>query len=84
MNWDQIENNWAAYKNDIRLNWEKITDAQLEVIAGKRDHLAGKIQVMYGIDQEEAEYQLSEWQENQANTDGRFYQSKSFSRTTRT
>ena len=65
MNWDKIEGNWSNYKSDIRLNWEKITDDQLDSIAGKRDHLAGKIQVMYGINFEEAENQLSDWQTKQ-------------------
>lgn len=65
MNWDKIEGNWSDYKSNIRLNWEKITDEQLDSIAGKRDHLAGKIQVMYGINFEEAEHQLSDWQEKQ-------------------
>jgi uncharacterized protein YjbJ (UPF0337 family) len=35
------------------------------VIAGKREHLAGKIQVMYGIRKNEAEDQLSDWQGKQ-------------------
>ena len=65
VNWDKIEGNWSDYKSNIRLNWEKITDEQLDSIAGKRDHLAGKIQVMYGINLAEAEHQLSDWQAKQ-------------------
>ena len=40
----------------------KLTDDQLDVIAGKRDQLAGKIQEAYGITKEAAEKQLTEWQ----------------------
>lgn len=41
----------------------KLTDDQLDVIAGKRDNLAGKIQEAYGITNEAAEKQLQEWQQ---------------------
>jgi hypothetical protein len=44
------------------VQWGKLTDDQLDVVAGKRDSLAGKIQETYGITKEAAEKQLSEWQ----------------------
>ena len=36
-------------------------EEQLDVIAGKRDQLAGKIQETYGISKEASEKQISEW-----------------------
>lgn len=69
MNWDVIEGNWKEFKGNVKQQWSKLTDDQLEIIAGKREHLAGKIQVMYGIGKDEAEHQLSDWQSNQKNTD---------------
>ena len=69
MNWDLIEGNWKQFKGDVKQQWSKLTDDQLEMIAGKREHLAGKIQVMYGIGKDEAEHQLSDWQSNQKNID---------------
>lgn len=69
MNWDVIEGNWKQFKGNVKQQWSKLTDDQLEVIAGKREHLAGKIQVMYGIGKDEAEHQLSDWQSNQKNVD---------------
>ncbi len=65
MNWDQIEGNWKQLKGNVKLQWGKLTDDQLDVIAGKRDHLVGKIQEMYGIGKEETEKQLSDWQKKQ-------------------
>ena len=32
------------------------------MIAGKRDHLAGKIQESYGITKDETEKQIADWQ----------------------
>jgi uncharacterized protein YjbJ (UPF0337 family) len=65
MNWDRIEGNWKQFKGNARQQWGKLTDDQFDVIAGKRDKLAGKIQESYGISKEAAEKQISEWQNRQ-------------------
>jgi len=62
MNWDRIEGNWKQFKGSAKEKWGKLTDDQLDVIAGKRDSLLGRIQETYGITKEETEKQLSEWQ----------------------
>ncbi len=62
MNWDRIEGNWLQFKGNIKQQWGKLTDHQLDVIAGKRDHLAGTIREAYGVTKEEAERQLSAWE----------------------
>ena len=61
MNWDRIEGNWKQFKGNVKQQWGKLTDDQLEVIAGKRDQLVGKIQETYGITKDETDKQLSEW-----------------------
>jgi|SRR5689334_6890604 len=63
MNWDRIEGNWKQFKGNAKEQWGKLTDDQLEVVAGKRDNLAGRIQETYGISKDEAEKQLADWQE---------------------
>jgi uncharacterized protein YjbJ (UPF0337 family) len=65
MNWDQIEGNWKQFKGTVKQQWGKLTDDQLDVIAGKREHLAGKIQEVYGVTKDDAEKQLTEWQKQQ-------------------
>jgi uncharacterized protein YjbJ (UPF0337 family) len=62
MNWDRIEGNWKQFKGNVKEQWGKLTDDQLDVIAGKRDHLAGKIQSAYGLSKEAAEKQVTDWQ----------------------
>ncbi len=47
----------------MKEQWGKLTDDQLDVVAGKRDHLAGVIQETYGITKEETEKQVAAWQE---------------------
>ncbi|MDX2220947.1 MAG: CsbD family protein [Burkholderiales bacterium] len=65
MNWDRIEGNWKQVKGSVKEKWGKLTDDQLDVIAGNRDKLAGRIQESYGITKEVAEKQLTEWQDKQ-------------------
>jgi uncharacterized protein YjbJ (UPF0337 family) len=63
MNWDIVEGNWKQFKGKIRTRWGKITDDQLELIAGKRVELAGKIQEAYGISVVEVEHQIKLFEE---------------------
>jgi uncharacterized protein YjbJ (UPF0337 family) len=64
MNWNIVEVNWKEFKGNVMTKWGKLTDDQLDVIAGNRDKLAGKIQEEYGITREETEKRLSDWQNN--------------------
>ena len=58
MNWDRIEGNWKQFKGRVKEQWGKLTDDDIDVIAGKRDQLVGKIQEQYGITKDEAEKQV--------------------------
>lgn len=62
MNWDRIEGNWKQFKGSVKERWGKLTDDHIDVIAGKRDQLTGKIQTTYGIGKDVAEKQVTEWQ----------------------
>ena len=44
MNKDILEGNWKQIKGKIKQEWGNLTDDQLDVIAGKRDQLVGKLQ----------------------------------------
>jgi uncharacterized protein YjbJ (UPF0337 family) len=64
MNWDQIKGNWKQLQGRARQQWGKLTDDDMEVAAGQRDELVGKIQERYGIAREDAERQVSDWERN--------------------
>jgi uncharacterized protein YjbJ (UPF0337 family) len=63
MNWERIEVNWRQFKSDAKRQWGKLSEAQLDGIAGKRPHLASRIQEAYGFTKDETEKQLSDWQD---------------------
>ena len=69
MNWDRIEGNWKQFKGNAKQQWGKLTDDQLDTVAGKRDVLAGKIQEAYGVSKDEAHKQVSSWQDAQREAD---------------
>ena len=62
MNWDQIKGNWKQVAGKAQEQWGKLTNDDLDVVAGRREHLAGKIQERYGIAKDEAEKQLADWE----------------------
>ena len=66
MSWDRISGNWTQWKGRVRERWGKLTDDQLNVVAGRRDQLSGRIQEAYGLDKDEAERQLRNWERNLA------------------
>jgi uncharacterized protein YjbJ (UPF0337 family) len=61
MNWDQIEGQWKQMKGAVKEKWGKLTDDDLDKVAGKRDLLAGRLQECYGLHKEIAEKQCDEW-----------------------
>ncbi|MGM0450717.1 MAG: CsbD family protein [Pseudomonadota bacterium] len=63
MNKDTIEGNWKELKGRAKQQWGKLTDDQLDVIAGRRDQLAGEIQQAYGVSRDEAEKQVKDFEE---------------------
>ena len=64
MNWDRIEGNWKQFKGQIKEQWGRFTDDELDVVAGKRDQFLGKLQEKYGITKDEAERQLHDFEKN--------------------
>lgn len=63
MNEDTLKGNWLQAKGKIKEQWGKLTDDDLDVIAGKRDQLLGKIQERQGLAKDAAEKQLKDWED---------------------
>jgi uncharacterized protein YjbJ (UPF0337 family) len=61
MNWDQLKGQWKQMKGQARTRWGKLTDDDLETVAGHRDQLVGRIQERYGIAKEQAEREVDDW-----------------------
>ena len=65
MNWDRVEGNWKQFKCNVKEQWGKLTDDELDKIAGKRDQLVGRIQESYGVHKDEADQRVKAWEDKQ-------------------
>ena len=54
MNWDQVSGKWQQLKGNVRTKWGKLTDDDVEIVAGNRDKLIGKLQERYGFTKDRA------------------------------
>ncbi len=61
MNWDQVEGDWKQFKGKAQQQWGKLTNDDLDVIAGKRTEMLGLLQKRYGHDKEQGEKAINDW-----------------------
>jgi len=58
MNHDRVEGQWKQVKGKLKERWGRLTDDDLDVIAGRREQLLGRIQERHGIAKEGAGRQV--------------------------
>lgn len=58
MNWDRARGDWNQVKGRVKRTWGKLTDDDVDQVAGIRDELIGKVQQRYGVARDEAERQV--------------------------
>ena len=61
MNWDRIEGNWKELKGQVREKWGRLTNDEIDVIAGRRERLEGTIQRVYGKSKDEVKREVDEF-----------------------
>lgn len=61
MNKEEIKGKWNQLKGEVKKQWGKLTDDDLDRIEGNRDKLVGKIQERYGKTKEEAEREVDQY-----------------------
>ena len=44
MDWNRVEGNWKEVKGKVKEKWGKLTDDDLDYIAGRRESFVGKLQ----------------------------------------
>ena len=55
----------------MKSKWGKLTDDDIQNVAGKRDVLIGKLQTRYGVLKDDAEKQVNAWLEKFAPVAGK-------------
>lgn len=65
MNEDIMKGKWNQLKGMARQQWGKLTDDDIERIAGSKDELLGRLQERYGYDRERAQREIDDWETQQ-------------------
>ncbi|MBK8161284.1 MAG: CsbD family protein [Rhodospirillaceae bacterium] len=60
--WNKVEGNWVEFKGKVKEQWGKLTDDDLTQIQGQREQLVGRIQALYGISVEQANKEVTDWE----------------------
>lgn len=61
MNHDPLKGEWSQLRGLIRKRWGKLTDDDLDQIAGDREALFGKLQERYGRTRAQVERWFGGW-----------------------
>ena len=74
MNKDEFEGKWKQMRGQFKEWWGKLTDDDLERVAGKYDQLIGVIQEKYGYTRERVEKEfngrMAKFEANQKKSSG--------------
>jgi uncharacterized protein YjbJ (UPF0337 family) len=58
MDWNAAAADWKQFRCEVRSRWRRLSDAQLDDIAGTRATLAGHLREIYGLSEDHAERQI--------------------------
>ena len=61
MNDDVFKGQWKQLRGEIRKQWNKLTDDDLDVIGGEAEKLEGRLQELYGWEKERAKMEIANW-----------------------
>lgn len=64
MNKDILEGKWKQLKGEVKEQWGKLTNDDLDRVEGNYDQLVGRIQERYGYSREEAEREVEQYFDN--------------------
>ena len=63
MNRDTLKGQWTQLKGQVRKQWGKLTDDDVDQVQGDAEILLGRLQERYGRTREEAEREFERWQD---------------------
>jgi uncharacterized protein YjbJ (UPF0337 family) len=61
MNTDVLKGKWTQLKGNVRKQWGKLTDDDVDQIKGDAEILRGRIQERYGRTKDEAQREVDNW-----------------------
>ena len=71
MNADVIKGKWHQLKGEVKSRWGKLTDDDLDRVAGDSEKLIGKVQERYGYARHDAEREVNDFFDHHERMGGR-------------
>jgi uncharacterized protein YjbJ (UPF0337 family) len=65
MNEDILKGKWNQIKGQVKQQWGKLTDDDLDRISGQKDEIIGLIQERYGWERNRAESEYNDFMKSQ-------------------
>jgi uncharacterized protein YjbJ (UPF0337 family) len=59
--WDRIRACWPTVRREAKAKWPKLSDSDLDIIAGDRAALCRRVADQYGLEEEDAAGAIDEW-----------------------
>jgi uncharacterized protein YjbJ (UPF0337 family) len=59
MDWLDVQKHWKEYKSQFKNKFSKLSNADLEEVAGRKELLTSKLQEVYGISETTANDQIA-------------------------
>ena len=66
MNADQLKEKWMQFNGELKQQWGKFTDDDLQQIGGSYDRFGGKVQERYGDEKRELMKWADAWHQKSA------------------
>ncbi len=61
MNLDILKGQWQQMKGEVRRQWGRLTDDDLDQVQGDAEKMIGKLQERYGYARDEAEREIDDF-----------------------
>lgn len=61
MNWDRVHGTWKQLKGRTKVGCARVMGDPSVELTGRREMLAGKLQVAYGVGRDKAHRQVHDW-----------------------
>lgn len=59
---EELRENWKRLRDAVKIEWDRLTEEDLDEIAGERTLLVGKVEQRYDVTRENADRQVRDWQ----------------------
>jgi uncharacterized protein YjbJ (UPF0337 family) len=61
MNEDILKGKWRQIKGEVKSRWGKLTDDDMDVVAGDAEKLIGRVQERYGYQRDQAQREVDDF-----------------------